>query len=99
MAICVTFQPTARGGLGIGLGDLSGMVRLDGNLADPNLEPDAGGTLRAGAYIGAAVASGGMSILAKGLFDRTRNSRATACGKLLESDAEGRTPGSNTTTG
>jgi len=94
-----TFQPTARGGLGIGLGDLSGMVRLDGNLADPNLELDAGGTLRAGAYIGAAVASGGMSILAKGLFDRTRNSRATACGKLLESDAEGRTPGSNTTTG
>lgn len=80
----IDFTPSARSGIGVSLGDLSSMVRIGGTLSNPSVEPDPSGVAKAGATIGAAVATGGLSLLAKGLFDRARNAGGTACGKIFE---------------
>ncbi|MFN2329944.1 MAG: AsmA family protein, partial [Chromatocurvus sp.] len=75
--------PSARQGVGIGAGDLARFVRLGGTLGNPQPEADAGAMLKSGATIGAAIATGGVSLLAQGLFNRVRNV-GTACGEIFE---------------
>ncbi len=62
--------PEAREGIGISVGQLAGLVKLGGTLANPKPETDTKAALKAGVSVGAAVATGGLSILAQGLFDR-----------------------------
>lgn len=79
----IDFVPTPRDGVGISLSNLSSMVRLGGTLGNPQPVADASGILKASATIGAAIATGGLSLLGKGLFDRMRDS-GTTCGKIFE---------------
>jgi hypothetical protein len=64
----MTFRTTPRKGLTISAGEiLNPFVMVVGNLAAPRLAVDAKGTLISG---GAAVATGGLSILARATWDR-----------------------------
>lgn len=63
--------PRARDGLGLSLTTpLAGMTRVRGTLAEPALSLDEVGTARAAASVGAAVATGGLSLVGEALFDR-----------------------------
>lgn len=63
--------PRARDGLGLSLSTpLAGMTRIRGTLAEPALSLDELGTARAAASVGAAVATGGLSLVGEALFDR-----------------------------
>jgi len=86
----IDFVPRARKGLGISLSSLASVVRLGGTLKNPKPTADVGGILSAGASIGAAISTGGLSLLAEGLFDRARAAGGTACGKIFDKlpDAE-----------
>lgn len=65
------FSPRARQGLGISLGgQVAGLTRLRGTLADPVIGIDELGTARTAASVGAAVATGGLSLLGEFLFDK-----------------------------
>jgi uncharacterized protein involved in outer membrane biogenesis len=66
----IGITPKAREGVGINLGQLAELVRLGGTLANPTPKTDTKAALKAGLSAGAAVATGGLSILAQGLFDR-----------------------------
>jgi len=63
--------PHAREGVGISVGQLAELVRLRGTLANPKAGIDTMAAFKAGAGAGAALATGGLSILAQGLFDRS----------------------------
>ncbi len=66
------FQTTPTRLLDINLAELvNPFVRIRGTLADPTPEVDPAGTL---VYSGAAAATGGLSILAQGLWNRLRGS-------------------------
>jgi len=63
-------RPESRKGLGINLSGLSDFVRLGGTLSDPHPVTDTAGTLQAAGKLGAAIATGGVSLLVEGLYDR-----------------------------
>lgn len=65
----IGITPKARKGAGVGVGQLAGLVRLGGTLANPKPGLDTGAALKAGVSAGAAIATGGLSILAQGLSD------------------------------
>lgn len=69
--IDIRVKPTPREGLGINLGALTDLMYIGGTLAEPKLATDAKGVLRTAVTAGAAVATGGLSVLAQGLFDKT----------------------------
>jgi len=70
----ISFQTTPRRGLTISTGELlNPYVMVVGTLAAPRLAVDAKGSLITG---GAAVATGGLSILAKAAWDRLARSKA-----------------------
>jgi hypothetical protein len=85
--LMLDFVPTPRDGFGISLSDLASVVRIGGTLANPQPVADPSGILKAGATIGAAIATGGLSLLAQGLFDRMR-SASTACGIIFDNVTE-----------
>lgn len=78
----VALRPEAREGLGIGAGSLAPLVRVRGTLAAPKLQLTPEGLVKVSASLGAAVATGGISLLAQGLLQRTDDSPcATALGQ------------------
>lgn len=66
----VAVRPKAKEGLGIGAGELASVVRVTGTLAEPALGIDAAGAATQMAKIGAAMATGGMSLLGGALLGR-----------------------------
>ncbi len=68
--IDITAKPKPREGIGLNLSGLAGAVGLGGTLANPAARADAVGVAKTAAKVGAALATGGLSILAEGLFDR-----------------------------
>lgn len=69
--IDIGVQPKPREGTGLNVVSLSGdLVRVGGTLSDPHPVADAEGVAGAGLKLGAAVATGGLSLLAEGLYDR-----------------------------
>jgi len=62
--------PRPRKGLGLGAANFAQVVRIGGRLAAPKVEADPAGFLKSGAKIGAALYTGGLSVLAEGLFNR-----------------------------
>ncbi|MCR6631233.1 MAG: AsmA family protein [Magnetospirillum sp.] len=80
--------PRARDGLGLSLSaPLAGMTRLRGTLANPALSLSELGVARSAASAGAAVATGGLSLVGEALFDRLTadgNPCQTALGKVPE---------------
>jgi len=67
--IDIGITPEARTGVGINMTDLVGLVRVGGTLAEPSALVDKTAVLEAGLSTGAAVATGGLSIVAEGLLD------------------------------
>lgn len=75
--------PRARDGIGLSLtSPLAGMTRVRGTLAHPALTLDELGTARTAASVGAAVATGGLSLVGEALFDRITGD-ATPCKTAL----------------
>jgi hypothetical protein len=68
--IDMVFKPTAKGGLGVGLGKLVSAVKVKGPIMKPNMGLDAGGTAKAIGSLGAMFATGGLSALAQGQVDK-----------------------------
>ncbi|MBC7952021.1 MAG: AsmA family protein [Rhodospirillaceae bacterium] len=70
-ALDLGVTPRARDGIGLSLSSpLAGMTRIRGTLAEPSLGVDELGTLRTAASAGAAVATGGLSLLGELLVDK-----------------------------
>jgi len=78
----VGFSPSAKKGVGVNVGSLVKFVRLGGTLKNPHPEADPVGILKSGAAIGAAVSTGGLSLLVEGLFKRATTS-GSACNQAL----------------
>ena len=69
-AIDIAAKPQPRQGVGVNLAGFSDFVHLGGTLSDPKPVADAAGIAKTGAKVGLAFATGGLSLLAQGLFDR-----------------------------
>jgi len=63
----------AREGFGLNIAGFADFIRIGGTLREPRPTTDAGGALLIGAKVGAAIASGGLSLLAEGLLDRSQS--------------------------
>ena len=79
----ILISPKARKGFGINPSSLAKMVRLGGTLADPKFEADGSRLFESAATVWAALYSGGLSLIAKGLLDRTK-ANADVCGLVEE---------------
>jgi hypothetical protein len=80
----LTMRAAPREGLGISIGGVANsFLRLGGTLTGPRLEIDPTGSVTT---TGAAVATGGLSLLAQGLWNRVRAS-ADICKGLAEEEA------------
>lgn len=79
----VAFNTRSRKGVGISVSKaITPYIKLGGNLANPQLALDAKGAAVSG---GAAVATGGLSILAEGMWDRWVATARDPCLVLYES--------------
>lgn len=67
----VAVRPYPKDGIGISAGRLAEMVRLRGSLADPKVTPDAVGVARTAVSVVGALATGGASLVAESLYDRS----------------------------
>ena len=67
----IAIDPQAREGVGISAGQLAELVKIGGTLAEPKAVPSTKAALKTAVSVGAAVATGGLSILAQGLYDRS----------------------------
>ena len=67
----IGINPQAREGVGISAGQLADLVRLGGTLANPQPTTDVKAALSTGLSATTAIATGGLSLLAQGLLDRT----------------------------
>ena len=80
-ALDLTLNTKSREGLGVSVGDVANsFIKLGGTLKDPALGVDAVGSVTT---TGAAVATGGLSLLAKGLWDRV-SSEVDICAQADE---------------
>ncbi len=71
-AINLLIRPKPRTGLGLSPSSVAQIIQLGGKIGKPKIELGKTGILEAGANIGVAVLTGGWSLLAKGLYDRTK---------------------------
>ena len=62
-------RPYARKGLGASVGRMAEVVRLGGTLAHPEPKADTLAAVKTAATVGAAIATGGISLLAVGLYN------------------------------
>ena len=74
-------RPWPREGLGLSATALSGAVSVAGPMSDPQLSLTSEAALRTGATVGAAVLTGGLSLIAQGLLERARGD--TPCEQAL----------------
>jgi hypothetical protein len=92
-----TVKPEAKEGLGINIGSsLAGLVRIGGRLAEPTIGVDREGAAKAAVSVGAALATGGLSVLGQALLDRKSRDPhpcQTALGKVLPAEASGKSGG------
>jgi len=68
-ALDIGIAPKAKEGVGLNVAQLAALVRLGGSLANPTPKADTEAALKKGLAAGAAVATGGLSLLAEGLLD------------------------------
>jgi hypothetical protein len=62
------FRPEAASGLGVGAGNLAQFAKVEGTLANPRIGLDMAGAASTAAVAGAAIATGGLTLLAGGLL-------------------------------
>ena len=70
--IDIGINPKPREGIGLNLAGFADFVRIGGTLSEPVPTTDAAGIATAGLKVGAAIATGGLSLLAEGLLDRNQ---------------------------
>ena len=63
-------SPIARTGVGINVGAAASLVRLGGSFSKPKIVADPAGMFTSGLSTGAAIYTGGLSLLAQGLLKR-----------------------------
>lgn len=63
-------RPYPREGIGLSAGQLTELVRLRGTLANPETRPSTLAAMKTAATVGAAIATGGVSLIAGALFSR-----------------------------
>ncbi len=68
--VAMVIRPKAQEGIGLNTSGLVKFIGIGGTLSEPQIRTDAKGLLMTGASIGAAVASGGMSLFLQNVFDR-----------------------------
>jgi hypothetical protein len=88
-AINVGAQSKPRKGLGINIGGVAGLVLVGGTLANPKIMPDPVGVAKTYGNRYLAVATGGLWLLVKGLWDRSR-ANSDVCAKILEMEEKER---------
>lgn len=88
----IAIKPRAREGIGISPGNLAELVKVGGTLAEPKAVPDTEAALKTAASVGAAVATGGVSLLAQGLLSKS-GANSDPCAVAL-----GQKPAESTTT-
>ncbi len=66
----LVFRPKAQEGIGFNTSGLVKFIGVGGTLANPQPTANPKGLLMSGASLGAAVASGGMSLVLQNMFDR-----------------------------
>ena len=79
----VTVNTNPKEGLGLGLGELARAIQIQGTLAEPKVGLNAKGVAELGASIGAAVATGGVSLLAQGQIEKLK-ANTELCSSVLE---------------
>lgn len=75
-------KPKARKGLGISFGTSLNLAKVSGSFAKPKFSANSNALLQTTAAIGAAIASGGWTLLAQGLLDRTK-ANSDVCNQTL----------------
>ncbi|MEM7359700.1 MAG: AsmA-like C-terminal region-containing protein [Pseudomonadota bacterium] len=75
----LSFNPRAQSGLGVNAGTLVKFMKIGGRLDDPKPVVSASGLLKTGVAIGAAVSTGGASLIADGLINKVP--QGAACDK------------------
>ncbi len=61
-------KPRGKEGFGVGAGSLADLVRIVGPLSNPHIQPDGVAAFKKGLSVGAAVFTGGMSLIAQGIY-------------------------------
>lgn len=87
----ITLSPIAKSGVGLNVGSLVKFLKLGGRLNDPKPAADAGGLLKSGVAIGAAISTGGLSVVADGVASRALNA-GSACAAIRKMRAAGASP-------
>lgn len=80
------FTPISKAGIGVNVSSMVKFIKLGGTLAHPTPEVDAGGLVTSGLAAGAAISTGGVSLLATGLIDKVVKNNA--CEEVRESYSE-----------
>ena len=70
-------------GLGLGLGELAKAIKIEGTIEKPKIGLNPEGVAEIGASIGAAVATGGVSLLAQGQIQKLK-ADSESCAKVLQ---------------
>jgi len=76
------FTPTSKSGIGVNVSSMVKFIKLGGTLSKPSPAFDAGGALASGLAAGAALSTGGTSLLATGLLDKA--GKNNVCGHAKE---------------
>ena len=61
----------ARTGLGVNVNTVVKVIQVGGTIKNPRIETNKKGLLQSVFALGAAVASGGLSLVVQGLYDKT----------------------------
>lgn len=77
-------SPIARKGVGVNIGAAASLVRLEGSLAKPKVVADPKGMFTSSLATGAAIYTGGLSVLAQGLIKRALYSGSACDGDLTD---------------
>ena len=82
-AIDIKVNTNPKEGLGLGLGDLARAIQIKGTIESPKVALNPEGIAELGATIGAAVATGGVSLLAQGQIEKLK-AKSDVCSSVLE---------------
>lgn len=80
----IIIRPKARKGLGISAGIVANIVKVSGNFNEPEISVDASSVILSSATIGAAIITGGWTLLAQGLLDKNK-ANSDVCSETLAS--------------
>ena len=71
----LSLYPKAQEGIGLNTSSLVKSIGIGGTLSEPKTRTDAKGLIMSGASIGAAVATGGVSLFLQNIFDRVTTNK------------------------